>query len=115
MANKTFNAGDVLPASDLNANMVQPGLTATGTRIVAGITAGSFTAQANVQLTINYGYTFSAPPKVVATVHIGSNLRAAVGWNNAPGVSSADANVFQAQGSSISGAFNVHWIAIGPP
>jgi len=33
---KVVSAGDVLAASDLNSNMLQPATAGTGTRIVAG-------------------------------------------------------------------------------
>ena len=110
---KTFVTGDPLPASDLNTNMVQPATGTVGTRIMRGITAVTFSTQASVDITITYGFTFSAAPTVVGTVHVGSSFNLAVLWNTAPGTTSVSAHVFQVAGTNISGTANIHWIAIG--
>lgn len=97
--------------------MLQTGTSGTaGTvpRIVSGTTSGSFSASASATGTITYGFTFTSAPKVIATVNVGSNFDVAVNWPTAPGTTSAAYRLFQVGGTAITGAYTIHWVAIGP-
>lgn len=107
-------ANERLFSTDLNTYMLQPGTGGTGTRIVSGTTSGSFSASASATGTISYGLTFSSAPKVIATVNIGSNFDVAINWPSAPGTTSVGYRLFQVGGTAITGAYVIHWIAIGP-
>jgi hypothetical protein len=111
---KTFNSGDVLSASDLNTNMVQPGTAGTGVRIVAGTTSFTMSAEISKQVTVSYGFTFSAAPTVVGTVRTNSNIPLICFHNGAPGVSSATMAVWDSNNNAETGSFAIHWVAIGP-
>jgi hypothetical protein len=110
---KTFTNA-ILPASDLNSFMLQPGTAGTGTRLVSGTTADSFAASSSDTGTISFGFTFSSAPKVIAVVQIGSNFDVAINWTGAPTTTNVGYRVFQVNGTSITGAYTIYWVAIGP-
>lgn len=111
---KIFQPGVALPASDLNTNMLQPGTTATGTRLVGGVHSGSFSSQAAVSGSITFGFTFSAAPKVIGVPLIGSNFDVILNWTAAPGTTSVAFRLWQSSGTVITGAYSIHWFAVGP-
>jgi hypothetical protein len=112
---KTFNAGDVLTAADLNTNMIQPGTSSTGTRIVAGQTAYTISAVNGVQITISYGMTFSSLTALLLSVKSGSNIPLVAYHNGAPGNSSAAVRVETPGGGTTTVSGFIHWLAIGTP
>lgn len=112
---KVFNAGDVLPASDLNTNMMQPHTAGTGTRIVAGKTAFTITSAISGTASISYGVTFTTLTSVVATVQSGSNIDLVLTWSGAPTTSGATARLAEKGGGTVTISGNVHWVAIGTP
>jgi hypothetical protein len=110
-----FNAGDVLPASDLNTNMLQPHTAGTGTRVVAGKTAFTITTAISGTASISYGVTFTALTSLVGTVQSASNIDLVLTWSGAPTTSGATARLAEKSGSSVTVSGNVHWIAVGTP
>jgi hypothetical protein len=116
---KVFNAGDPLPASDLNTNMVQPATAGTGTRIVRGSTGYTITVgNPGVTITVTYGFTFSSAPTLLIQVgsHSAGDIIATI--QGAIGVSSSSVRVATSAGNNISGSNftdTVYWAAIGSP
>lgn len=105
----------VLPASDLNSFMLQPGTSGTGTRVVSGKTAYTLVGGAINALSISYGFTFSAAPVVTGTVQSGSNVDIVLTWAGAPSTTGASARLCEKDGGASSQSGFVHWVAIGPP
>ena len=112
---KVFNSGDVLPASDLNTNMLQPHTAGTGTRLVAGKTAFTITSAISGTASISYGVTFSALTSLVGTVQSASNIDLVLTWSGAPSTSGVTARLAEKSGATVTVSGNVHWVAVGTP
>jgi hypothetical protein len=100
---KDWAPGEVLGSTDLDTYMLQPGTTGTGTRLVAGSTNIVFSSSASASGVISFGFTFSAAPKVVAVVQIGSNFDVAINFTGTPTTTQVGVRLFQVGGVSISG------------
>lgn len=105
----------VLPASDLNTNMIQPGTAGSGTRIVAGKTAYSLSAVNSGTVSVSFGFTFSAAPTMVATVRSGSSIDLIATIAGVTTTTGATIRIAEKSGSNVTIAGDVHWIAIGAP
>jgi hypothetical protein len=105
----------VLPASDLNTNMIQPGTAGSGTRIVAGKTAYSMSATNGINVTISFGFTFSAAPTLIATCQSGSNIDLVLTIVSATTTTGATVRIAEKDGTNVTQSGNIHWLAIGAP
>jgi hypothetical protein len=106
---------DVLPASDLNSFMLQPGTAGTGTRLVAGSTTAVGVSGSAHTGTITYGFTFGGTVVLVGTVKCVTGAGMILQWTAAPGTTSAAYRVaLRDPGDSLAGeSYTIHWVAIG--
>jgi len=105
----------VLPASDLNTNMIQPGTAGSGTRIASGKTAYSLSAANAASFAVTFGFTFSAAPTMVATVRSGSNIDLIATIQGVTTTTGATVRVAEKSGTPVTLSGDIHWIAIGAP
>jgi hypothetical protein len=111
-----FNSGDVLAASDLNTNMIQPNTAGTGVRIAAGRTTYSWSGSVSVQnVTVNYGVTFNTVTAVFVTNQNPNNIDVLC-TPQSPTTSSMVVRITVSVGGGnppAVGSQNLNWLIIG--
>ena len=111
---KVFTSA-VLPAADLNTNMIQPGTAGSGTRLVSGKTAWSLSAVNAASFTVSFGFTFSAAPVVVAIARSGSNIDLVATISGVTTTTGCTIRLAEKSGTNVTLSGDIHWIAIGAP
>lgn len=84
-----------------------------GQVVQAGILPVAFSSDSAKTGTLSFPDSFTAPPVVQITVHVGSNLDILVNLTSAPSTTDASWRAFQKSGASVTGAVNLHWVAVG--
>jgi hypothetical protein len=111
----TFVTGDPLPASDLNSFVLQPGTSGTGTRLVAGKTSYTMTAINGINVTVSWGFTFSAAPSVTFSIVSGSNIDLVGTFAGTPSTTGCTIRVAERDGTAVTQSGSIHWHAVGAP